>query len=247
MDSGTFDYLRHFPNGNKAGLFQPEQERQTAAEHTIKNYYDTLITKQEHRVKDYKSQFQLHILPEKIDGITFSAIYLGQLRISHLEKLQIHLRSKGLKANSVNAVVHGSLKAMLKDARRTGALKINLFDRDLFSSLPLTGNETGIDPYMSEERELILEAFKLQRPHYYPFVFHQFWTGCRPSETCALRRSDIDLQYGWEKIERAGSKVRSEAEPRHGGAIARFVYMTTWPRCSRLIYAFLSIRICTRS
>jgi integrase len=208
MEQGTFDYLRHFPAGNKVALFQPEQDRAIAVEHTIKSYYKGWIPEQEnrvsaHRLKDYGSQFRCHILPAKIDGLTVGAIYLSQLRIDHLQKLQTHLKAKGLKANSVNSVVHGSLKAMLKDARRNGALRVNLFDRDLLSSLPLTDTETSIDPYTSEERELILAAFRRQRPHFYPFVFHQFWTGCRPSEACALRRISIDLQYGWEKIEKS--------------------------------------------
>jgi len=208
MEDGTFDYLKHFPNGNRAPLFRPEQAKAIIVEHTIRSYYEKWIPKQTdrvrpHRVKDYLSQFGRHILPAKIDGVIFGGIYLAHLGTSHLEKLQTHLKAKGLKANSVNSIVHGALKAMLKDCRRAGVLRMNLFDRDLFSSLPLTDTESSIDPYTPQERELILEAFRRKRPHYYPFVFHQFWTGARPSETCALRRIDIDLQYGWEKIEKS--------------------------------------------
>ena len=90
---------------------------------------------------------------------------------------------------------------MLKDARRTGALLHNLFDPDLFSKLPETDSESEIDPYLPEEREFILRGFLELRRHYHAFVFHQFWTGCRPSEACALRRRDVDLAYGWERIE----------------------------------------------
>src|SRR5262249_19609385 len=99
-----------------------------------------------------------------------------------------------------------SLRAMLKDARRTGAIAKNLFDRDLFTALPLTDTETSIDPYTPDERDRILEDFRTNSPHYYPFVFHQFWTGSRPSEACALRRSCLDLEYQREKIERSRSK-----------------------------------------
>jgi hypothetical protein len=108
------------------------------------------------------------------------------------------LKTKGLKAASVNSIIHGSLRAMLKAARRTRAMTQNLFDRDLFSALPLTDTETSIDPYTPEERELILEDFRTTGQHYYPFdpfVYHQFWTGNRPSEACALRVKSVDLSY----------------------------------------------------
>jgi integrase len=123
------------------------------------------------------------------------------LSVDHLAKLQTHLKAKGLKANTVNSIVHGSIKAMLKDARRTASLTVNLFDRDLFSPFPLTDTESSIDPYTSDEREVILEGFRQLRPQYFAVVHHQFWTGARPSESCALRRGSVDLMYGWEKIE----------------------------------------------
>jgi len=206
IEHGTFDYLSHFPNGNKAHVFA--REKKVIQPETVRSYYEGWSAKPKsvrpHRLKDYKSQFSRHILPALIDSQEFGDIYLSALAVHHLEKLQTQLRAKGLKANSVNSIVHGSLKAMLKDARRSGALTVNLFDRDLFSSLPLTDMEEAIDPYTPEERELILEGFRRQpsRP-YFTLVFHQFWTGARPSETCALRRGDIDLAYGWERIEKS--------------------------------------------
>jgi integrase len=39
-------------------------------------------------------------------------------------------------------------------------------------------------------------------------VYHQFWTGCRPSKTYFLRRRQLDLRYGWERIE--GSRVQGD-------------------------------------
>jgi integrase len=208
IEHGTFDYLSHFPNGNKAHVFT--RTKKVVQPETVRSYFENWIPRQKnrvrsHRLKDYKSQFKCHILLASIDSQEFGDIYLSALAVHHLEKLQTHLRAKGLKANSVNGIVHGSLKAMLKDARRSGALTVNLFDRDLFSSLPLTDVEEAIDPYTPQERELIIEGFRRKpggRP-YFAFVFHQFWTGARPSETCALRRGDIDLAYGWERIEKS--------------------------------------------
>ena len=200
-------FFHHFPDGNKARLFRKETER-TINTQTVKSYYNGWIKKQSHRVrphrvKDYESQFSRHILPTRVKGGTFGTLFLASLTIDHLVDLQAKLKAKGLKAASVNSIIHGSLRAMLKDARRTGAIAKNLFDRDLFTALPLTDTETSIDPYTPDERDRILEDFRTNSPHYYPFVFHQFWTGSRPSEACALRRSCLDLEYQREKIERS--------------------------------------------
>ena len=207
MREGRFDYLHYFPDGNKAALFRKESERPHNTQ-TVKSYYNQWIKKQNarvrpHRVKDYESQFRRHILPAQIKGGSFGSLFLANLTIDHLVQLQACLKVKKLKASSVNGIIHGSLRAMLKDARRSGAMTLNLFDRDLFSALPLTDSQVSIDPYSPDEREVILKDFQVNRPHYYPFVYHQFWTGCRPSETCAIRRSCIDLEYQREKIERS--------------------------------------------
>ena len=217
MEDGVFDYLRHFPAGNKRHLFVREQR--LASSETVESYYDKWILRQPdrvlpHRLKDYQSQFKRHILPAEIDGIRFGRIPLAALTVDHIVKLQAALRAKKrpngrpYKANSINNFIGGSLRAMLKDARRTGALAASLFDRDLYDPLPQTDVASDIDPYTAEERELILEGFRRKRPHYLPFVYHQFWTGSRPSEACYLRRRHVDLRYGWERIE--GSRVQGD-------------------------------------
>lgn len=78
-------------------------------------------SRQAPRGKDYESQFKLHIIKAKIDGLVFGNIYLTSLSVDHIAKLDILLKAKALKANSVNSIVHGSSTAMLKDARRTGS------------------------------------------------------------------------------------------------------------------------------
>src|SRR5262249_17009963 len=125
MREGRFDYLYHFPDGNKARLFRKEAERPITTK-TVKSYYKGWIKRQgdqviHHRVKDYESQFSRHILPTRVKGGTFGSLFLAGLTIDLLE-LQIKLKAKRLKAASVNGIIHGSLRAMLKDARRNGAI-----------------------------------------------------------------------------------------------------------------------------
>jgi integrase len=214
MKDGTFDYLRHFPSGNKRYLFVREQQRPASSE-TVETYYEKWILRQEnsalpHQFKEYKSQITNHILPTRVDGMRFGTIPLSALTTDHLAKLQAALRAKRqpngepYKASSINAFIGGSLRAMLRDARRSHDLTVDLFE--LFDPLPLTDKKNSIDPYDPGERELILEAFRLKRPQYFAFVYHQFWTGCRPSEACYLRRCHVDLRYGWERFE--GSHVQ---------------------------------------
>ena len=136
----------------------------------------------------------------RIGQQAFGKIALGFLNVSHLQSLQSKLKTKGLKANSVNGIVHSCLRAMLRDARVDGLIKTDLYDRAFFPPLPLTDTKKSINPYKPEERETILEAFRTKRPHYYRFVYFQFWQGTRPSEAIALTRGDIDLRYATAAI-----------------------------------------------
>ena len=215
MKQGTFDYLKHFPEGNRAHLFRQESPRPPAPV-TVRLYYAKWIERRANQVRPQQvkcetSYFTKHLLPAEIEGRQLGDFYLNELAIRHLQELQDFLRSKRIseqsdddpyKAASINKFI-GALQAMLKDARRSGAMAVNLFDRDLFSKLPETDSESDIDPYLPAEREKILKGFSDRRLPYYAFVFHQFWTGCRPSEACALRRRDVDLAYGWERIEKS--------------------------------------------
>jgi integrase len=224
IKKGSFDYLQFFPNGNKAHLFRRQEDIPSTLQ-TVEGYFRIWIKQQSdhvrpHRLKDYNSTIDGHILKTRIGGQRFGKIQLSLLKVTDLKALQSSLKAKGLKATSVNGIIHSCLRAMLRDARMEGHLKVDLYDRVFFKPLPLTDVKSSIDPYTSEEREIILEAFRTQRPHYYPFVFFQFWQGARPSEAMALRREDIDLRYCTAQIHRsrvqgseAGTKtVRSNRE-----------------------------------
>jgi integrase len=216
IKQGIFDYLKHFPEGNRAHLFRQDSPR-PALPVTVQTYCEKWIERRAsqvrpQQVKCEKSYFTKHLLPAEIDGRPLGEFHLSALAIRHLQALQDYLRSQWIseddeketpyKAASVNKFI-GAFQAMLKDARRSGAITVNLFDRVMFSKLKESDSESEIDPYLPEEREKILKGFRDHRLPYFAFVFHQFWTGCRPSESCALRRRDVDLAYGWERIEKS--------------------------------------------
>jgi len=100
-------------------------------------------------------------------------------------------------------LVHSSLRAFIRDARVEGLITSILYDKVLFKPLSLTDVKSSVDPYTPEEREIILERFRTKRPHYFAFVYWQFWTGSRPSESLALRHGDLDLRYSTAKIQRS--------------------------------------------
>jgi hypothetical protein len=85
MDEGRFDYLHWFPAGNRAYLFiKPEAKPITP--YTVKGYFSRWVKRQEnrvraHRVKEYNSHFNRHILKAKVEGATFSQIYLTSLTV----------------------------------------------------------------------------------------------------------------------------------------------------------------------
>jgi Arm DNA-binding domain len=80
IERGTFDYLKHFPDGNKAHLFRREAPRPAAAE-TVKSYYDKWIERRANevrpqQVKCEKSYFRKHLLPAPVAGAELG-VYLS--------------------------------------------------------------------------------------------------------------------------------------------------------------------------
>jgi integrase len=49
------------------------------------------------------------------------------------------------------------------------------------------------DPYTVEERDRILKWWEENDFFFFPYVYFQFHTGCRPSETAALEQDDLRL------------------------------------------------------
>jgi hypothetical protein len=66
MERSTFDYLKWFPEGNKAGQFKPKEEPSK----TIGEYYRGWILRKKPPVvrpgleRDYRDQFRIYILPK---------------------------------------------------------------------------------------------------------------------------------------------------------------------------------------
>src|SRR5262245_15770309 len=196
MEKGQFDYLKWFPEGNKTHLFKPKENPESKTQ-TVGEYYKAWIeTKKPPFVRpglahDYRQQFKRYILPQ-LEGLG-----LKEITLDRLEGFRLYLNQElGLKLKSCRNIIDGTFRAMMRDARKHGQV-----EKYVFAELEWPRTQTPKpDPFTPEERDKVVAYFKTKQPYYYPFVFTQFWTGMRPSETIALRWGDIDLRSGTVSI-----------------------------------------------
>jgi len=193
MENGTFDYLKRFPDGNKAHLFKPK----TPQVETAGQYYLGWIERKKPPFvrpaleRDYRQQYSNYIKGQ------FEHTRLADVDLTSLENFRIYLREeRGLSLKSCRNILDGTFRAMMRDARIDG-----LIEKDVFANLRWPRiSQPKPDPFIDQERDNILAYFKERNRFYYPFVYFQFWTGCRPSESIALRWGDIDLKAGRASI-----------------------------------------------
>ena len=237
ITAGRFDYVRWFPFGTKAACFQPQATaanvtrvaHQPSASPTVAEYFDSwIVWKESERVRrsrlcDYRRHFKKWITP------ILGSLKLGDLSLLHLRDLQMQLRQRGLAEKTVRNVMLGSLKALVRDARRDG-LDVAWPFAELEWIDPIVDDP---DPFTEDERDRLLEYFRTKawkvdgfdkkRHHYayYAFLFTLFFTGCRPSELTALRVGDLDLGRGTLRVRRS-RHLGAEAAPKTRSA-ARLV------------------------
>jgi len=212
MERGTFDYLKWFPDGNKAHLFRsaPTMPNVDATQKTVQQYYEEWIKGKKpplvrkSRERDYRQAFNKHILPFLGD------IPVGQITPRKLEDFRIYLLEQAkLSLKSARNIIDAYLRAMMRDARNVD----HLISKDPFAALEWKKQpKEEPDPFTEEERDKILEFYRERRPYKaYVFVHNQFWTGMRPSEATALRRGKVDLTSGKAMIVRSRHLGEEEA------------------------------------
>ena len=141
IKKGTFDYLKWFPEGNRAEQFRPKEKHFK----TIGEYYRAWIPRKTPPVvrpgleRDYRDHFRIYILPK------FENILLADLTPALLEAFRSYLlqeyvartSTKRLSLKSVKNVMDGSFRAMIRDARTVDYL----IEKDPFELKPLSGRE----------------------------------------------------------------------------------------------------------
>ena len=137
-------------------------------------------------IRAYRHHFNKYILP------AFKGIRLAGIGIRELKGFQVDLLGAGLKVKTCRNIINGSFRAIYRDAR----IEIEeLSGRDPFIDLrwPAAAREKP-DPFLPEERDLILDFFREREPFYYPWVLLAFMAGTRPSEASALQVDDLDVE-----------------------------------------------------
>jgi integrase len=192
IEKETFDYLKWFPDGNKAHVFKPQDESESKAKTVGAFYLDWIERKKPPFVRpglhyDYTRQFRRYILPK------FEDTPIVEVTLPILEAFRSYLNQEmGLSPKSCRNIIDGTFRAMMRDARKHG-----IGEKDYFADLewPRIVSPKP-DPFTAEERDTILKHFKENHAFYYPFLSTLFGTGARPSEIIALRWGDVDLKTG---------------------------------------------------
>jgi len=200
MEVGTFEYLRWFPNGNRADEFKPKDNIQNQPM-TVGEYFKKWIESKKPpavrkgQERDYREQFRRYILPQ------FENVNLEDVSPRKLLDFRTYLTGeRGLKMKSARTIIDASFRAMMRDARKIdGLISVDQFALLDWPRLPSPKS----DPFTEEDRDKIVRHFKEKNRFYYPFVYLLFWTGMRPSEALALRWEDIDIQHGFLSISKS--------------------------------------------
>ena len=136
------------------------------------------------QTRDYKQHFAGYILP------AFKETRLLPIGAGDLTDFQVRLIRGGLSVKTARNIIDSSFRALYRDAR--AEIK-ELEGRDPFIDVKWPKNERELpDPFTAEERDRLLAYVQDKRLFYYPWMFTQFHTGMRPSESTALRIKDID-------------------------------------------------------
>ena len=239
--AGSFDYLSWFPSGSRAAYFRSTPRSTVCVDQdgrpTVNRYYSAWVVRRvppivrPSRARDYRNHFRTYILPYVAD------VALQDLSLAHLEELRARLQiDRNLGMKTVRNVIDGSLRAMVRDARKAGVQ----------TGFPFADLEwprrilPGPDPFTEDERDRLLEFILCKRWRlgrhlgsyregihfpYYAFLLTLFYTGLRPSEAVALRVRSLDLAAGTLFVERSRS-LRSESAPKTSAA-ARVVRLTS--------------------
>jgi integrase len=239
IEKGTFDYLKWFPEGNRANEFRPTPERVGKNKPlTIRKFFEEWINRKKPPFvrrsleRDYKQAFNRNILPFMGD------LDLNSVSVDTLENFRMHLvEERRLSVKSARNIIDGSLRAMFRDAGRR-------IERNPFNDLPANWwprlPQREPDPYTEAERDRIVNFYRGHRPHKeYAFVYFRFYTGTRPSETVALKWGSVDLIN--RKATFAVSRHLGEENAPKTRASRRTV--TLLPNIRELLKALLPLRV----
>jgi integrase len=188
---------------------------------TVGKYYESIWIKRQvvpavrpSAAKRHRWTFESTILPVW-RHVPLSQITLAALVDFRARLFERKVRDRPISLKTVRNISDWHFRALSREARDIDHLvTANPFAELRWPKPP----RKKPDPFTEAERDTILGFFARKRPHWYPFVYFQFWTGCRPSETAALRVSDVDLTLGRVSITKSRDE-QYESAPRTEGSV----------------------------
>jgi integrase len=206
IESGTFDYLRWFPNGNGARFYRPAPPAEPRRIPTLREYAETtwLPRKVPPVVRaslagTYRWAWR-HVLRYRpaLPAVPLGDLPLDTLTVGMLEDFRLYLLrperegGRGVKLKTARDIIDASFRALYRDARAEG-----LVSHDPFAALKWPRPELPEpDPFTEAERDTLLAYFWRKNRHYHALVFTMFYTGLRTGEAVGLRWGNVDLRAG---------------------------------------------------
>ena len=161
-------------------------------------------------LRDYHSIVNVRLIP------AFSLLPLDQVTRDQVREMVANLKTVGNKPKTIRNVL-ATLSAIYEEAIEDGRNVQNPARKP--AKLVKNPKRTIEGVFTNAETELVLHAFKIQQPHYYPFVLMLFRTGMREGEVVALQPEDLDLRSRHVLIQRnLASGLFMEESPKNGKA-----------------------------
>lgn len=203
---GVFDYAVTFPESKARFKFAPCPR---GAGQRLDDYLDTWLDgkKKELKASTWAGYQKIVKIIQHATTPALGAMLLPDLKRGHLKEF---CKSQNT-SNKWLRNVQSCLRSALQDAVDDELLEVNPLYGWSYENAEAVKTSDDVDPFTSEEREAILEAFR--DPQHRNLFEFAFWTGLRTSELVALEWEDIDFLRGEARINKAKTQFADEAEP----------------------------------
>ena len=198
LKAGTFDYLRHFPQGAAAHLFRTEQSRDPL----FGKWWGEWMAEKSLRpntAATWNSVYRTHLYP------AFGDYLLSEITDHELLVYRKTLLDAGMKASTINDKIIKVLCMALYRAHERGVLE----EYPCRGIGRLSEDPTEIEPFAMDEIVHFLATIKAKAPNYYEMMLIWYRTGLRPGEISALK---------WHHLDRFNRKLLIRETRHHSGA-----------------------------
>jgi integrase len=200
IDKDTFDYSVTFPD-SKLRLHFIEKQGDALL---LENYLDEWLEAKVKRIAASTLQGYTKIINNLIIP-KFKGQMLSMLKRSEIRKWLADMDCSNKRLSNIQSV----FRTALQDAVDDEIIDTNPLYGWKYENREAPKTEDDVDPFNSEEQQLILGELTGQNRNLYQCFF---WSGLRPSEMVALQWSDIDWLRGEIDVNKALTQASEEFE-----------------------------------